>query len=162
MKRFISNIVLFIFSIALVSYVYMGIFKMSGITVCILFVFFCTYGVCMGASWKSMEELKKYEQKLIHLGLDNKDCNKILCFSLTTLLPTYFCVFLLSLIPLYTYEVWFITIFPCIFLNILPANSVWEECFELTNKKAPFLLLFLLIVIICGGLGIIISNLFLK
>ena len=162
MKRFISNIVLFFLSITLFSYVYIGMFKMSAVAVCILFAFFCAYGVCMGASWKSMEELKKCEQKLIHFGLENKDCNKILCFSLTTLLPTYFCVFLVSLIPLYTYEVWFVTVFPCMFLNILPANSVWKEYFELTNKRAPFLLLFLLIVILCCGSGIIISNLFFK
>ena len=84
----------------------------------IFLALFFAYGMCMGESWKSMEKLKEYEQKLIHFGLDHKDYNRILYFSLTTLLPTYFCVFLVSLVPLYTYEVWFITVFPCILLKI--------------------------------------------
>ena len=162
MKHIIRNIILFILSITFFFCTYVYAFKISVVAICILLALFFVYGMCMGKSWKSMEKLKKYEQKLIHFGLDHKDYNRILYFSLTTLLPTYFCVFLVSSVPLYTYEVWFISVFPCIFLNILPANSVWKECFELTNKKAPFLLLFLLIVIICGGLGIIISNLFFK
>ena len=109
-----------------------------------------------------MEELKKYEQKSIHFGLENKDYNKILYFSLTTLFPTYFCAFLVSLVPLYTYEVWFITVFPCIFLNILPASSGLEEYFGLTRKKLPFLLFFSLLIVICCSLGIIISHIFFK
>lgn len=162
MKRIISNIILFIFSVTFFSCVYVGVFKVSVIAVCILLVFFCAYGMCMGVAWKSMGKLKEYEQKLIHFGLDNKDYNKILCFSLTMLLPTCFCVFLVSLIPLYTYETWFITVFPCILLNLLPASSVYEEYFGLTRKKRPFLLLSLLIVIICCSLGIILSHSFLK
>jgi len=162
MKRIISNIILFILSITLFSCVYIGVFKVSVIAVCVLLGFFCAYGMCMGASWKSTEELKKCEQKLIHFGLDNKDYNKILFFSSTTLLPTYFCIFLVSLVPVYTYEIWFLTVFPCILLNILPASSVLEEYFGLTRKKLPFLLLFLLIVIICCSSGIILSYLFFK
>jgi len=162
MKRIISNIILFTLSITFFFCVYVGVFKVSVIAVCILLIFFCAYGMCMGASWKSMEGLKKCEQKLIHFGLDNKDYNKILCFSLTTLLPTYFCVFLVSLVPLYTYEIWFITVFPCILLNILPANSVLEEYFGLTRKKLHFLLLFLFIVTVSCSSGIILSHLFFK
>ncbi len=160
MKRVISNMILFALSITLFSCVYVGAFKVSVIAVWILLLFFCAYGVCMAASWKSMEELKKYEQKRIHFGLDNKDYNKILCFSFTTLLPTFFCVFLVSLIPLYTYELWFITVFPCILLNILPASSVLEDYFGLTHKKLPFILLFLLMVVLCCCSGIMLSYLF--
>ena len=160
MKRIISNILLFILSITFFSCVYVGVFKVSVVVICILLVFFFAYGMFMGVSFKSMEELKKCEQKLIHFGLDNKDYNKILYFSLTMLLPMYFCVFLVSLVPLYTYEVWFITVFPCICLNILPASSALDEYFGLTHKKLPFLLLSLLIVIICCSSGIILSHLF--
>ena len=162
MKRTISNIILFILSITLVSCVYISMFKISITAVCILLFFFCAYGACMGASWKSMEELKKYEQKLIRFGLDNKDSAKILRFSLIALLPTYFCVFLVSLVPLYTYEIWFISVFPCIFLNSLPASTVLEEYRGLTRKKLPFLAFFVLLVITCCSLGIIISHSFFK
>ena len=149
-------------SITLFSCVYIGMFKISVIAVCVLLFFFCAYGACMGVSWKGMKELKKYEQKLIHFGLDNKDSAKILRFSLITLLPTYFCVFLVSLVPLYTYEIWFISVFPCILLNSLPASSVLEEYCRLTRKKLPFLSFFVLLVIVCCSFGIIISHLFFK
>ena len=162
MKRIISNIILFVLSITFFSCVYVGVFKISVVAVCILLAFFFAYGMCMGASWKSMKELKKCGQKLIHFGLDNKDYKKILWFSLTTLFPTYFCVFLVSLIPLYAYEIWFVTVFPCILLNVMPASSVLEEYFVLTHKKLRFLLFFSLIVIACCSSGIIISHLLFK
>ena len=109
-----------------------------------------------------MEKLKKYEQKLIYFELNKKDKLNILFYSLTTLSPLFFCVFLVSLVPLYTYEVWLITVFPCIILNCLPASSTMEEYYGLTHKKYPFVILFLLITIICCLLGIIASHLFLK
>jgi len=124
--------------------------------------FFGAYGACMGVSWKSMEEIKKHEQKLIHFGLDDKDSVKILCFSLITLLPACFCIFLVSLVPLYTYDIWFITAFPCILLNFLPASTVMKEYRSLTRKKLPFLASFTLLVIACCSLGITISHLFFK
>ncbi len=162
MKRIISNIILFVLSITILSCVYIGMFKISVTAVCILLCFFGAYGACMGVSWKSMGEIKKYEQKLIHFGLDDKDSVKTLLFSLITLLPTYFCVFLVSLVPIYTYEIWFLTSFPCIVLNFLPASTVLEEYRSLTRKKLPFLASFTLLVITCSGLGITISHLFFK
>ena len=160
MKNIIRDVILYILSITLFFAVYVCIFKISIIALYILLAFFCVYCICMNVSWKSIRELKKYEQKLIKCGLDNKDYNKILCLSLATLLSTYFCIFLVSLVPLYTYEIWFIAVFPCILLNVLPASSVLEEYFELTRKKLPFLLFFILIIIICCSLGIFISHLF--
>ena len=160
MKNIIRDVILYILSITLFFAVYVCIFKISIITLYIFLILFCVYGICMNISWKSTRELKKYEQKLVKCGLDNKDYNKILYISLATLLSTYFCIFSVSLIPLYTYEIWFITVFPCILLNILPASSVLEEYFELTRKRLPFLLFFILIIIICCSLGIFISHLF--
>lgn len=160
MKNIIRDVILYILSITLFFAVYVCIFKISIIALYIFLILFCVYGICMNISWKSTRELKKYEQKLVKCGLDNKDYNKILYISLATLLSTYFCIFSVSLIPLYTYEIWFITVFPCILLNILPASSVLEEYFELTRKRLPFLLFFILIIIICCSLGIFISHLF--
>ncbi len=162
MKNIIRDVILYILSITLFFAVYVCIFKISIIALYIFLILFCVYGICMNISWKSTRELKKYEQKLVKCGLDNKDYNKILYISLATLLSTYFCIFSVSLIPLYTYEIWFITVFPCILLNILPASSVLEEYFELTRKRLPFLLFFILIIIICCSLGIFISHLFFK
>ena len=159
MKRMIGNILLFLLSITIFSCIYIGMFKMSLTVVCILLVIFALYGACMGVGWKSMEELKKYERKAVHFGLTHKDDSKILLFSLTTLCPSYFCVILVSLVPLYTHEVWFITVFPCILLNCLPASSVLEEYSGLTHSKLRFVSYFLLLTIACCLLGVIVSGL---
>ena len=133
---------------------------MSAATLGILFVIFALYAFCMGFGWKSMEKIKKLEKKAIHFGLTDKDDFKILFFSLATLSPTYFCVIIVSLVPLYTYEIWFITVFPCILLNCLPANSVLEEYCCLTHRTIPFVALFALLTVIFCGLGAMKSGLF--
>lgn len=158
MKRIISSIILFILSITFLACIYVSVFNVSVTAICILVLFFAIYGFCMDSSWKSMKKLKEYENKLIHFELTSKDDARILLFSLKTLFPTYFCVFLVSLIPLYRYEVWFITVFPCIFINCLPAISVLDEYYGLTHKKLPFITLFFIIIAIFSLVGIIISS----
>jgi hypothetical protein len=160
MKRIIGNLLLFLLSTAFFCCIYVGVFKMSAETLGILFVIFTFYAFCMGLGWKSTEEIKKFERKAIHFGLTDKDDFKILFFSLATLSPTYFCVIIVSLVPLYTYEIWFITVFPCILLNCLPANSVLEEYRCLTHRTIPFVALFALLTVIFCGLGAMISGLF--
>ena len=160
MKRMIGNILLFLLSITLFICIYVGLFRMSLSVVGILLVIFALYGSCMGAGWKSMEELKKYERKAVHFGLTRQDESKILLFSLTTLCPSYFCMILVSLVPLYTHEIWFITVFPCILLNCLPASSILEEYHGLTHSKLPFVAYFMLLTIACCLLGVLLSNLF--
>lgn len=162
MKHIIGNIARFILSITLFTCIYLDVFKGSVITVCILLIFFALYGLCMGWGWKSIGKLKEYENKLIHFELTRKDAVIILLFALTTLSPIYFCVFIVSLIPLYTYEVWLITVFPCVVLNCLPASSVLEEYYGLTHKKAPFLMSFLILTIIFCLMGVITSSLVLQ
>lgn len=159
MKRMISNIILFVFSIALFCGIYIGLFKVSFVALCILFLILTLYGFCMVLSWKSTKELKKYEKKSALTTLSQRDRTKTLRFSLTALCPTYFCIALVSLIPLYTYEVWFVTVFPSIALNCLPAVSVLEEYRSLTSKRHPFLLWFATLTIASCCTGIIISSL---
>lgn len=160
MKRMIGNILLFILSITIFCCIYIGLFKMSLVVVGLLLVIFALYGTCMGAGWKSMVQLKKYERKAIHFGLTRKDESKILLYSLTTLCPSYFCVILVSLIPLYTYEIWFITVFPCIILNCLPASSVLEEYRSLTHSTYPFVAVFMSLTVAFCLLGTFVSGLF--
>ena len=155
MKRLIGHILLFLLSVTVFSCIYVGLFKISITIVLILLAVFALYGFCMGLGYKSMEQIKKYERKATHSGLTRKDDARILLFSLTTLSPTYFCVVLVSLVPLYTYEVWLITILPCILLNCLPATSVLEEYSGLTHQKFPFVSSFLLLTMACCLLGII-------
>lgn len=162
MKRLISNIILFMLSLTVFACIYVGVFKISVTAIWILLVIFALYGLCMGLGWKSMEKLKKYEKKPFISDEPIKDHVKTLLLSLAALSPTYFCVTLVSLIPLYTYEVWFVTVLPCIFLNCLPANSVLGEYHELTNKKLPFLASFLILTAVFCLIGVTTSSLILK
>ena len=158
MKRVISNILTFLLSVTFVFGVFIYIFEISVVTVGLLLIIFVIYGLCMGICEKSMRQLKKYEQKSIHIGLIEKDHSKILWFSILSLFPTYFCIFMVSLVPLFTYEIWFITAFPCILMNCFPAISIFEEYHGLTRKKLPFLMLFFIITAVCCILGISVAS----
>lgn len=68
------------------------------------------------------------------------------------------CVLLASLIPLYTYEVWLVTVLPCIVINCLPAISVPEEYHSLTRRKLPFIACFLLLTVACCLSGVLVSR----
>ena len=159
MKRVIGNLILFILSMTLFCCIYMGLFKVSVATILILLAFFALYACCMGLGWKSLEELKKYEKKQVRVGLDESDYPKILLYCLTSLMPTYFCVFLVSLVPVFTYSVWLITVLPAIFLNCLPLSSILEEYYCLTHKRTPFLAIFISLTVICCVVGVVLINL---
>ena len=162
MIRIILNVILFLISITFFSYVYIYIFKVPLHVILIILLIFVVYGFIMGWGEKSIRELKKYEQKLIHFGLNKKDESKILLFSLTALSPTYLCVILVSSIPLYTYEVWFITAFPCIILNCIPASSVLDEYHGLVRKKFPFLIMLCSAILLCCLIGVIVASVMMK
>ena len=157
-KRILYQILLFLFSMCLLCWTYIKLFQMSALAVAVILLILLSYAACMGAGEKSIRQLKKYERKLIGGDLADGDNKKILLFSLSSLTPAYFCIILMSFVPLFTYEVWFITVFPCIILCILPAQSVLEEYRGLTRRKAPFLTAFAAIVAICCSIGMLMTS----
>jgi hypothetical protein len=162
MKRIIGNIALFVITLGLFCVLYIKVFRVSVSVFGILLAFFVVYGFCMALGEKSIRELKKYEQQLIHFGLNAGDEKKVLLYSLTALSPAYFCILLVSVIPLYIYEVWLITVLPCILLNCLPASSVLDEYYCLTHQKRPFLLSFISITVVLCLVGASGSTLLLR
>lgn len=161
-KRIIGQIILFVLSMAFFAGVYIGMFKMSVVTFLIILCVLALYVLCMGLGEKSMRELNKYERKQIQVGLTEEDERKILKYSLLTLSPAYFCVVLVSVVPLYSYEVWLITVLPCVVLNCLPISSVLEEYYGLTRMKRPFLIGCILIITVLCLAGVVASRLILK
>ena len=162
MKRIIGYLLLGAGSIAIFFCIYIKMFKMSLAFIAGILLFLIIYATVMGFGWKSMEQLKKYEQKAIHFGLDKENNIKILFYSLTTLSPLMLCVFLVSLIPIYTYIVWLITVFPCVIINCLPAIAVLDEYRSLTQKRLPFVMCFNFLMIVCCLGGILVSRLLFK
>ncbi|MBQ4046953.1 MAG: hypothetical protein IJC93_01100 [Clostridia bacterium] len=162
MKDTLRNIIMFVLSAAFFSLVYINAFKVSATAVAVSVIFLTLYGICIGLSQKSAEKLKHYEQKQIHFGLCKRDDRRILLFSLTTLSPMFLCIFLVSLIPLYTYEIWLITVLPAIVLNCIPAIGVLGEYYGLTRKRLPYILLCFLFTMLFCLVGVILSAVFLK
>lgn len=162
MNRIIRNCILFILLVTVFSCVYIGIFKLSLAMLFILLIIFLLYGIFTGIGEVSILKIKKYEQKAVHFGLTKKDDFPILLFSLTTLSPTYLCIVLASSLPIYVYEIWLITVFPCIIMNCLPACSVLEEYYGLTHRKLPFLFWFCILTVVFCFVGAIINFLLFK
>ena len=159
MKRMIGYLLLCTLFIFVFCLIYVHLFQISLAFIIGFSLFLCLYASLLGVCWKSMERLYHYEQKAVHFGLQPKDENKILFFSLTTLAPMFLCDCLVSLIPLYTYEVWFITVFPWVTITCFPAISVMEEYRGLTHKRLPFFSLFALLSLVCCLLGTTASHL---
>ncbi len=162
MKRIIGNIVLYVLSliaVIILGFAYIKVFRISLVAIAVLLAFLAVYAFFITFGWKSKLKLDAYEQKLIHFGLSAEDERKILFYSVAVLSPMWFCIFLISCIPLFTNGVWMVTVFPFIFLSCLPASTVLEEYYGLTRKKLPFVLLFVLFAAICCLLGIVVSNL---
>ncbi len=162
MKRLISNILVFAISLALFIFIYVDRINIPVSLICVVGVIFFFYGLCMAWSWKSTEKIQAYEKRLIHFGLTEKDESRILLFSLIILTPMFFCDLLVSLIPLYTSALWFISVFPCIFFTFIIALGVLDEYYILTHKKAPFLVWFFVLTVAICLIGIIISSLMLS
>ncbi len=158
MKRILKNLLLGIVVISLFSYTYIKLLKVSVVAVVIILSVICLYGVCMGICEGSMKQLKKIEMTQKHFGLAKKERFRVLLFSLTTLAPFYFLVLLFSLIPMFTYEVWFITIFPCILFISLPMSSVLDEYHTLTQKKLPFIVSFTVILVTLMLIGMTVTS----
>jgi hypothetical protein len=94
-----------------------------------------------------MTEMKKYEAIQNARGILPEDHPKILLCALTIPLPLHFCTLLASLIPITTWEVWFITIFPCIFLTFQPIRAVADVYDLYTRKKHLFWSIQILLVL---------------
>ena len=158
MRRIIGYLLTGALSVSVFYFIYVRMFEISVTFIAVLSLILIVYAAVLGIGWKSMEQINKYEQKAVHFGLDKGDDKKILIFSLASLSPLIFCVFLVSLIPLYTYEVWLITVFPCIIINCLPVISVLDEYHSLTRKRLPFVVCYLFLVAVCCLLGVLVST----
>ncbi len=86
------------------------------------------YVLCMSLSDYGMD-------KLIYL-IDRHPRAPL--YALLTCLPLYFCELVVGMIPLFSYEVWFMTNLPVLILMAMPLSSVAEVWGDLKYKKAHF------------------------
>jgi len=162
MKRFMGNLVLSTFAVALFVLVFVKVLKISLGSICFFAIILTVYGICLGSSRKSIKDLKKYEKEIIELGILPRNDKKVLLLSLVTLSPVLFYVFVVSLIPLQSSGLWFITVFPSVVCVCLCASAVVDEYQYLTNKKLPFVLWFIVLLVAVCLFGMFISALVLS
>ena len=86
------------------------------------------YVVCMSLSDYGMD-------KLIYL-VDRHPRAPL--YTLLTCLPLYFCELVVGMIPLFSYEVWFMTNLPVLILMAMPLTSVAEVWRDLKFRQVYF------------------------
>jgi hypothetical protein len=138
MKNFIIKISMFALICGIVLFVYRSLFKIPIVFILVAAITLTLYGCAMGFSQFGMRKLMKYEKMYVYTNIPKKEYYKIILCCELSLLPIYFCVILASLIPIFTYEVWFITLFPCLFVSLIPAKEVYEAQYPLTHYKISF------------------------
>ena len=162
MKRIIGYFLLFTVAISAFYFICIRAFKISLALIISFLLLWAIYAALFVLGWNSMARLQSYEHKAVRVSLNKKDKQKILFLSMATLSPLILCILLISIIPLFTYEVWLVTTFPYIVLTSISAMSVLETYRSLTRKRAPFILCFSSIILVCCLLGTWISGMIFK
>ena len=101
--------------------------KLKGIAASVLFLLF--YAQCASLSMYGLSLLKL---------LSPKNTIRLTLLSIMICAPLYFVIFIVSLIPITSYAVFFITVFPIIVLNALPMESICEEFSFMYYPKRMF------------------------
>ena len=118
----------------------------------LLIVFFAVYGLSMAINEYGHIVLSAYERA-------NKLTPKnLLKFSLFILIPTYLFWILLSVIPIFQFEVWLITGLPIVLLSSLYVYGFYDYWKHMLKKS--FLGLQLLIYVCCFVIGQVVSGIF--
>ena len=152
MKNYIIKISMFAVVCGIVLFVYRSLFNIPIVFILVAAVALLLYGCAMGFSQFGMRKLIKYEKMYVYTNIPKKEYSKIMLCCVLALLPIYFCIMLASLIPIFTYEVWIITLFPCLFISLIPAKEVYEAQYPLTHFKIRFWIIQATIIIILSSM----------
>ncbi len=150
-KRLIYSTFFFLLFLCAAVFAYRHLFHGRILPVLITAVLLTLYAFASGVSVWGMTEMKKYEQIQNARGILPEDHPRLLLCAMMIPLPLHFCILLASLIPITTWEVWFITIFPCIFITLQPIRAVCDEYHFYTRKKHLFWILQILTVLTVTG-----------
>ena len=119
--KFIHNIRKYIFEGFLYIFLYICYQKIiGGNAVLILTVFLVLYGGTMAISDYAKKKLICLEKQ------NNITSKKLFYFSILILCPIYLFWFLISIIPIISYEMWFVTGFPMVLLCSIPCYVLSE------------------------------------
>ncbi len=151
MRRIIYNIVFFLIALGVGIFFYKNIFHEELGLMLTVGGLLMVYGAAVATGEYGMRKLNGYEKRAIHHTIEERDRPRIFGYALLSLLPIYICIALAALIPITTYEVWFITVFPGIFLGLLPMKEICDKQYPLTHYRKSF---WLIQAVICAAITI--------
>ena len=96
--------------------------------------FFLLYGCVMAAGALGLEKLMDMQQGYSARIGRKEGCRvsrgRLILYSMMCSCPFYLFIFVFSLIPIVAYQVWFITVFPCLVIVLFPLGelaAVWRD-----------------------------------
>lgn len=138
MRRICYNLLLFALLGAIGLFFYRNLFDGQVGFLIAVTVFFTVYGIAMTAGEYGMHKLMGYEHYAVYHTVKATDRKRILGYAILSLAPIDVCMLLASLIPIPTWEVWFVTVFPCLVLMYLPIKEVYDTQYPLAHYKIRF------------------------
>ena len=123
MQKLLFKIISFVITLAILAYFLYNIsYSIGSVTIIIiLIIFIAAYGVLFGISQRSSLKLARI------IDSDNRTMRKLILLSIGSMLPMYFCYAIVSFIPMFQYEVWFITVLPLIIILCVPLYAMADE-----------------------------------
>ena len=122
MQKLLFKIISFVITLAILAYFLYNIsYSIGSVTIIIiLIIFIAAYGVLFGISQRSSLKLARI------IDSDNRTMRKLILLSIGSMLPMYFCYAIVSFIPMFQYEVWFITVLPLIIILCVPLYAIMQ------------------------------------
>ena len=123
MQKLLFKIISFVITLAILAYFLYNIsYSIGTVTIIIiLIILIAAYGVLFGISQRSSLKLARI------IDSDNRTMRQLILLSIGSMLPMYFCYAIVSFIPMFQYEVWFITVFPLIIILCVPLYAMADE-----------------------------------
>ena len=158
MQKLLFKIISFVITLAILAYFLCNIsYSIGTVTITIILILFiAAYGVLFGISQRSSLKLARI------IDSDNRTMRKLILLSIGSMLPMYFCYAIVSFIPMFQYEVWFITVLPLIIILCVP---LYAMAYELKRTHMPISIywsIHIAILILTFTILQVVSNIVLK
>ena len=158
MQKLLFKIISFVITLAILAYfLYNMSYSIGTVTIIIiLIIFIAAYGVLFGISQRSSLKLARI------IDSDNRTMRQLILFSIGSMLPMYFCYAIASFIPMFQYEVWFITVFPLIIIHCVPLYAMADELKRTHMPISIYWSIHIAILILTFTVLQVVSNIVLK
>ena len=159
MKNKLISSVLSLVSLVFCLVLIFRLFAINITVIIMILTILLIYSSLLALSWKSSTKAHHLQtHPFSHKG----GGGDILKIALAISSPFYFCILILSCIPLTHYAIWCLIIFPAILLFAMPLTVVADFCKDFKIRKTTFWAIQIMIQLTCVGIGRFISVFLMK